>query len=54
MNGMISKLGLAASYDDLKTESSASESLKKQAGTFSELAARYGLIYDKRDNSKLS
>ncbi len=43
------RLGLDASYDDLKTESSASESLKKQAGTFSELAARYGLIYDKRD-----
>ncbi len=43
------RLGLDASYDDLKTESSASESLKKQAGTFSELSARYGLIYDKRD-----
>ena len=42
-------LGLAASYDDLKTEDSASASLKKQSGNFSELAANYGFSFDKRD-----
>ena len=42
-------LGLNASYDDLKTESSASASLKKQAGTFEELSLNYGLNYDLRD-----
>ncbi len=44
-------LGLSASYDDLKTESSASNSLKKQAGTFNEIAGRYGLTFDERDRS---
>ena len=44
-------LGLNASYDDLKTDSSASESLKKQEGTFSELAANYGINYDLRDRA---
>jgi len=44
-------LGLNASYDDLKTDSSASESLKKQEGTFSELAASYGINYDLRDRA---
>jgi outer membrane protein insertion porin family len=42
-------LGLGASYDDLKTDSTASASLKKQSGTFSELAADYGFSYDKRN-----
>jgi outer membrane protein insertion porin family len=42
-------IGLAASYDDLKTEDSASASLKKQSGNFSELAANYGFSFDKRD-----
>ena len=42
-------LGLNASYDDLRTESGASASLKKQEGTFSELNANYGLNYDLRD-----
>ncbi len=42
-------LGLNASYDDLKTESSASASLKKQEGSFSELTTNYGLNYDLRD-----
>ncbi len=42
-------LGLSASYDDLKTEGTASASLKKQSGTFSELAANYGFSFDKRD-----
>jgi outer membrane protein insertion porin family len=44
-------LGLNASYDDLRTESSASESLKKQAGNFSELAGNYGFTLDTRDRS---
>ena len=42
-------IGLNASYDDLTTTSGASESLKKQAGTYSELALNYGLSIDKRD-----
>ena len=42
-------LGLSASYDDLKTENSASASLKKQSGTFNEVAASYGFTFDKRD-----
>ncbi len=44
-------LGLSASHDDMKTESTASESLKKQGGQFSELAAHYGFSYDRRDRS---
>ena len=35
-------LSLQASYDDLKTLDSASSSLKKQSGTFSELALSMG------------
>ena len=42
-------LGLAASYDDLRTENTASASLKKQSGTYNELSANYGISYDKRD-----
>jgi len=42
-------LGLSASNDDLKTDSSASASLKRQAGTFSELSGNYGFSSDKRD-----
>ena len=44
-------LGLNASHDDLKTLSSASSSLKKQAGTFSEISANYGFNYDLRDRA---
>ena len=44
-------LSLQASYDDLKTLDSASSSLKKQSGTFSELAAKYGFTNDKRNRS---
>ena len=32
-------LGLSASFDDLQTESTASSSLKKQSGNFTEFAA---------------
>ena len=42
-------LGLAASYDDLQTLDSASDSLKKQSGEFSEISANYGFSFDKRD-----
>ena len=42
-------LNLNASYDDLKTESSASQSLKKQAGTFIEFGTSYGFKLDNRD-----
>ena len=42
-------LGLAASYDDLSTLSSASSALKKQSGEFSEFSANYGFSYDQRD-----
>ncbi len=46
---LFASLGISASYDDLKTQTSASESLKKQSGTFSELAGNYGFAYDKRN-----
>ncbi len=44
-------LGLKASYDDLQTEESASSSLKKQNGTYSELAGSYGFTFDQRDKA---
>ena len=42
-------LSLMASYDDLRTENTASAALKKQSGTYSELAGSYGVTYDTRD-----
>lgn len=42
-------VGLLASYDDLTTASDASSSIKKNAGTFSEVAFNYGASIDKRD-----
>ena len=44
-------LGLTTSYDDLKTDGSASDSLKKQSGTFSELGGTYAFTYDKRNRA---
>ena len=44
-------LGVSASYDDLKTTSSASDSLKKQSGNFTEIAGNYGFSYDKRNRT---
>ena len=44
-------LGLSISHDDLSTDNSASESLKKQSGKFSELSPSYGFDYDQRDRS---
>ena len=48
---LYAKLGISASYDDLRTDSSASDSLKKQSGNFSELAANYGFSFDRRNRS---
>ena len=42
-------LSLSASYDDLRTENTASSAMKKQSGTYSELAGSYGITYDTRD-----
>ena len=42
-------LGLNASYDDLRTNDSASASLKKQSGNYNELSGQYGFTFDKRD-----
>jgi outer membrane protein insertion porin family len=44
-------LGLDFSYDDLRTTSNASSSLKKQEGEFLELAGNYGVSYDQRDRT---
>lgn len=44
-------LGLSASYDDLRAQSGASDTLKKQAGEFTEIAASYGFTRDKRDRA---
>jgi outer membrane protein insertion porin family len=44
-------LRLNASYDDLRTQDSASASLKTQAGTFSEFGTNYGFTLDNRDRA---
>ena len=44
-------LGLAASFDDLRTDNNASTNLKKQSGEFTEIAALYGFQTDKRDRA---
>ena len=44
-------LGLSASYDDLRTDSSASDSLKKQSGTYNEISGNYGVSFDSRNRS---
>jgi len=40
---------LTFSYDDLKVENTASDALKKQKGTFSDLTFDYGITLDNRD-----
>ena len=45
------QLGLEVSIDSLTTDGSASKSLKKQEGTFNELAGTYGFSYDRRNRS---
>ena len=42
---------LALSYDNLEVESSASDSLKKQKGSFTDLGFNYGISYDKRNRT---
>ena len=42
-------LGLELNYDDLRTNDSASATVKKQAGNFTELAANYRFTFDKRN-----
>ena len=44
-------LALNASYDDLKTESSASSSLKKQEGEFKEFSGSYSFTFDERNRA---
>ena len=40
---------LSLSYDDLKVDNTASSSLKKQKGTFTDFSFNYGISYDNRD-----
>ncbi len=44
-------LGLSASYDDLQTDNTASESLKKQKGSFVDFSADYGFRLDNRNRA---
>ena len=44
-------LGLSATYDDLRTDNTASAALKKQAGTFNDISGLYGFTLDKRDRT---
>ena len=44
-------LGISASYDDLQTDATASDSLQKQSGQFSEIAANYGFTLDERNRT---
>ncbi len=46
---VFTSIGLSATHDDLKTLDSATDSLKKQSGTFDEISANYGFNYDKRN-----
>ena len=48
---IFTKLGFNLTYDDLRTDGSASNSLKKQSGEFAELAGIYGFNFDGRDRS---
>ena len=41
--------GIALSRDNLEVDNSASDGLKKQKGTFTDLAFSYGVLLDKRD-----
>ncbi len=48
---IFASLGLNLSYDDLRTLSSASDTLKKQSGEFTELSGNYGFTYDGRNRA---
>ena len=43
--------GLNASYDDLRTQSNASDSIKKQSGKYNDITFNYGFSQDKRNRS---
>ena len=44
-------LGISASYDDLQTNSSASQALKDQQGSYKDIAANHGFLFDDRDRA---
>ena len=44
-------LGINASHDDLRTDESASSSLQKQEGSYSEVSGNYGFTFDKRNRA---
>ena len=44
-------IGVGLSYDDMQVLSTASDALKKQAGSFTDIALDYGIGVDKRDKS---
>ena len=48
---LTASLGTNFSYDDLRTDGSASSSLKKQSGEYTELALNYGFTYDQRNRA---
>ena len=48
---IFTNLALNATYDDLRTNDTASSSLKKQKGEFSEITGEYGFTLDKRDRA---
>ena len=48
---LFASVDFSATFDDLKTDSTATASLKKQAGEFLEVAGEYGFSYDKRNRS---
>ncbi len=50
-NNIFTTLGLNATYDDLRTNNTASDSLAKQSGEFSEIAGNYGFSFDGRDRT---
>ena len=50
-NDIYASIGLSATHDDLRTLDNASDSLKKQSGTFDEIAGNYGFTFDKRNRS---
>lgn len=48
---VFTNLGISANYDNLRTDSSASSSLKKQKGEFTEVSGILGFSVDKRNRS---
>ena len=44
-------LGLNASYDDLRSQSNASDAIKKQSGKYNDITFNYGFSQDKRNRS---